>query len=107
MDFDFILNEAWSVVSNYNPTMRVHSIVDWDYKYDVGSFWSEAGVENVLYCGNSMNTDWFDSSAWLSFLFQQNPHSIFICRINCNFTRLNTIFMQKTIRLSANIILVT
>ena len=37
---------------------------------------------------------------WLSFLFLPNPHSIFICQINCNFTRLKAIFMLKTIRIS-------
>ena len=47
-------------------------------------------------------------TSWLSFLFQQNQHSIFICQVNCNFTCLHTIFMHKTIRImSANIILVT
>ena len=48
-----------------------------------------------------------DGTAWLSVLFQQNQHSIFICQVNCTFTRLNTIFMHKTIHMRANIILVT
>ena len=47
----------------------------------------------------------FVLKTWLSFLFPQNPHSIFICQRNCNVTRLTTISMHKTIRLSANIIL--
>ena len=49
----------------------------------------------------------YNTNAWVSFLFPQNQHSIFICEIKCNFTRLNVIFMHKTICMCADIILVT